>query len=832
MRNGLRTPALPRRALSAWRWLFGPARRILGPALLVFLLMPFPAASQEGEIIQAIEIEGLRQVKPERVLYVLPVRVGQPYRLREPGEIVHAIYNLGLFNENVQVYREAAPGGIKLIIVVQENPSIQDIQFVGNTQLSAKALEEALPIKRGALVEPDTNVQVRTAVEKAYRNKGFSGASAMVNAIDRSDTETVIQVVVNEGQRLKIKDLILRGNESVSAAALKLQLENKGSWLFIANFYDSDAFQLDLDMVRLYYLARGYLDVDVRAGEFIHDSEQRWVSPVIEIREGPRYRVGEIRPAGFTVWNREQILEPFAPLAGQHYDVEKFREALEALKNKYGDEGYINTEISFDYDANPQTQLVNFDLRIDEHERVYVREIQVRKNEYPLENPTLLERVHGRISPPVTDEVIRREVMLKPGEAYRRFQEVATVDRLQSLGIFQDVKAEAALTDDETKRDAVLTVEEGNTGNIIAGIGLSEWAGAYVHGGYINRNLFGQARHLRTSFLLGTRDVQFRIGYFDRYFDLPGTRLDQWFQEDNPSGIVPFRVELFRDALRLREYEEIHTGASAVVTRLSRRGLLTQDFGARLEYVQTDDNGRSDSSWGFFGGRDDDDDDDDPDEDFGDYPVMALSYYIEEDTTDDWWWPTRGHILGGGAEVGFADGPLVKFNGRYALYRKLNEWLIYALNTRVGWMPFGADEVGISERLFLGGAGDMRGFAFRGAGPTDDKNDDLHIGGSLKAVAQNELRFPIYKQLKGFAFVDVGMLGEDPFEVDAPRVSTGLGIRFSTARPARYAPRWRSGFTELDLMRGFHVEVSLGAPIIKDGDDDEQFLHFVLGSAF
>jgi len=803
--------------------------------LLAIVLLPFfpcRGFAQEGEIVKAIEIEGLHKVSRDKVLYALPVKIGKPYRPRQPGEIIHDIYNLGYFTDDIQLFTEKVPGGIKLIIVVHENPAIKEIQFIGNTKVPDRALRAACPVKPGDIVTPETAVKIRSALERLYRRKGFSNAKIAVNTVDRSTTETIVQVMVDEGSKLKVKDVIIRGNKSIPTFLIRMRIETKGSWLFFKNYYDSEAFQNDLDMIRMYYIAKGYFDAKVRAGQFITDPKGRWISPVIEIEEGPRYKIGEIRPSGFTIFMRDQIIEPFRAIQGKYYNAEKFAECIQKVKDLYGDEGYIDAEIFPDYETDPKTGFVNFDLRIEEHERVYVRKVLIRKNEYPAEGQNVIERLHGRLSPPVSDEVIRREVLLKPGEAYRRFKEVATVDRLRSLGIFDTVKSEAALTDNENERDMILTLEEGNTGNLVFGVGISELAGAYVHGAYINRNLFGQARHLRSSFLLGTRDVQFRISYLDRYFNLPGTWLDKYFQGD-PSGLVPFQLDIYRDALRFREYDETHTGVTAMLTRIMNRGILNEKWGLRIEYVKTEEDGyHKNHRWGYFGTRDGHDGDEEPEEDFGSYPVITLSYYREENTTDDDWWPTRGHILGGGAEVGAADGPLVKLTGRYSLYKKLSDNVIYALNTKLGWMPLGADQVGISERLFLGGADDLRGFAFRGAGPVDDDEDDLHIGGSTKLLAQNELRFPIYKQLKGFVFLDAGVLGEDPFEIGKPRASAGVGVRFSTEKGRKYGPRWKTGPMGINLMRGFHVEVSLGAPIIKDSDDDTQFLHFIIGSSF
>ena len=796
--------------------------------LLSLAVFVSPVAAQEGEIIQEIEIQGLNKISRDKILYALPVKTGKPFRTRLPDEILQAVWKMGCFTEDSKVLCDKVEGGLKLIIVVHENPIIEAVQFVGNTVIPTRSLENGCPVKAGDLIAPDSALKIRTGIERMYRTKGYSQTSVIVNAVPHGTTQTIVQVVVDEGKKLQIKDLILRGNRDISSLVLRFHLETKGSWLFIKNYYNSESFQNDLDILRQYYFSKGYFDAQIRAGEFIADPNGQWVSPVIEIQEGPRYRVGEIRASGCPLFMPDQVVGLFEAVKGRYYDAEEFKACIQKVKDLYGDEGYINAEVYPDHEPDSKRGIVNFDLRIEEHERVYVRKILIQKNEYPTEGLNFIERMHTRLSPPVKDEVIQREVLLRPGEAYRRFQEVATADRLRSLEIFDSVKVEPAMTDNESQRDALISLEEGNAGNWSVGVGLNEQSGAFLYGAYIHRNLFGQARQLRTFFMLGSRDVQFRISYLDRYFNLPGTWLDRYFQGDH-SGLVPFRLDLYHESLFLREYEETHTGISAVITRILRQGYLTEDWGARLEYVRTNQDGYRDE-WRYFGQAHHHRHE--AKEDFGDYPVAALSYYLEENTADDWWWPTQGHILGGGAEVGFADGPLVKFTGRYALYKKLHENLIYALNTKLGWMPLDAQNVGISERLFMGGGGDLRGFASGGAGPVDDKDDDLHIGGSTKLLVQNELRFPIFKQLKGFVFVDAGMLSEQPFQLEKPRVSTGVGFRFSTAKGRRYGPRWKSGTNDFDLMRGFHVEVSLGAPVVKDSNDDAQFLHFGLGSAF
>src|SRR5690606_24780844 len=115
-----------------------------------------------------------------------------------------------------------------------------------------------------------------------------------------------------------------------------------------------------------------------------------------------------------------------------------------------------------------------------------------------------LRRFYSRFSPPVKDEVVQREVRLRPGQVYRRFEEVKTREQLKALNVFEDVQVGDQMGDRSNVRDAVISVSQANTGNLIFGLGFGDVEGGFVYANYIERNLFGMARDLRVSGLFGT----------------------------------------------------------------------------------------------------------------------------------------------------------------------------------------------------------------------------------------------------------------------------------------------------------------------------------------
>jgi outer membrane protein insertion porin family len=67
--------------------------------------------------------------------------------------------------------------------------------------------------------------------------------------------------------------------------------------------------------------------------------------------------------------------------------------------------------------------------------------------------------------------------------------------------------------------------------------------------------------------------------------------------------------------------------------------------------------------------------------------------------------------------------------------------------------------VPIFERLFLGGANNLRGYDFREAGPKDSSGEP--IGGNLSMYAIIEYSFPIIEKVRGAVFYDIGYISTD-----------------------------------------------------------------------
>jgi outer membrane protein insertion porin family len=740
--------------------------------------MPESLFSQQEPVVKEIVIEGLKTVEKETVLNVMRTKVGEPSSPEMRQEDIRSIYALGFFNEDIRFFKEEAADDIRIIVSLRENPLVEDIIVVGNRAFKASRILARIPFKKGDILSPGAPMKVRMEIEKLYSQGGYTQARIKAMTEEVREGAVFLNIVIDEGEKIVIKDLVLQGNEHYSSFRLRLLLDNRGSWTFFKKYYDESAFDEDMTILRHFYRNRGFLDVVIRRGKPEYNEEKGWIRPVIIIEEGKRYRVNDIVPQNAALFSSGEIKGCFSNMTDRFYNARRYQKSMDKLRRLYGDEGYIRMEVDTDFKRLPGLDSIDLDLNIRENNRIYVGRIKVRRLDYQEgKKQNIFEKIYNKISPPPKDEVIKREVILKPGEVYRTFEEVRTIERLKRLEIFEEVSITREPTESPDVRDVLINTREGVTGNLLLGVGYGDATGAYIQSRFRERNLFGDARDFQIRALIGTKLSALYLSYLDRYFMNSDTSLE-W--------------QIYRERYMRREYGERIYGTSVEFGR-SLSEYIRAFFRLRLEHVN------------FF------DEDDDIVSDLDSYPVIAGRFRVVEDTRDELWWPTKGFVRGGAVELGYADGPLAKLSTDYAQYLTLYKDLIFAVDFFGGLIPYPSDEVGITERFFLGGSNDMRGFSFRGAGPRDEGEENMSVGGSSKLLLKNEIRYPIYGDLKGVVFGDIGTLDET-VHLGSFRSSVGTGIRL-----------------KISIIT---ISLDFAQAIRKQKRDDTQIIHFRLGTTF
>lgn len=770
-------------------------------AAFLMLLAPLAARAQQSALVavESIRFEGLKSWDEERLKGRLSTKEGQPYN---PLLVREDLTQLARVMRRANVRTEASGDNqVDVIFRVEEFPRLRNIQVMGNETIPTSKIESLVGVKPGDVLDDNVIGSLRRALTDEHRKRGLAEASVDVKVAwadapaagaehqapgfggEPGGREADLQVIVNEGRRIIVDDVVIEGNRVFSSTRLRLLVQTNGSFMFFKNYYNDSMFEEDLVALRRFYASKGYFDAIVERGEFRKrmKGDKEILTPVIRIEEGEKYRLGEVSVVGASLFSIPEVQAPFEELRGRDFDGKKFAKAMERVQALYMEAGLLTTEIEPSYENAADRHEVDVTLNISEKDRIYVGEVKLKRPDYEEnESPGRITRFYEKVAPPITDAAILREVLLKPGEVYDKSLEQQSQEKLEGLGVFSKVSVVNEPTSDPAVQNVLVSVEETSTGNFFGGIGFGDASGAFVFATFNERNLFGDARDLRVQGQLGTRASNVFVSYRDRHF---------------------------------RETDDVLT-ATAFYNRYRRPGYIEQALGTRVE--------RAGMEWGNWEGavqgrleymRLSEDPSYDPDEDFDQsYPIATLRFGVTDDTSYPRAKPTEGRRLAGGVEVGYAGGPLVKFSGEGEYHYALTKQLAYHLNPSFGLIPYDSDQVGVTERFFLGGSDDLRGFEFRGAGARDSGDDDVSVGGAVKLLVRNELSFPIYDPVSGVAFFDVGTIGESPLDIEAPRASAGLGARFAMGRTA--------------------IALDLAAPLLKQDGDQTQFLHFRFDSSF
>jgi outer membrane protein insertion porin family len=181
------------------------------------------------------------------------------------------------------------------------------------------------------------------------------------------------------------------------------------------------------------------------------------------------------------------------------------------------------------------------------------------------------------------------------------------------------------------------------------------------------------------------------------------------------------------------------------------------------------------------------------------------------DRRDDAFNPARGWFVASTLELSTpgvgSDLRFLKDFTQHSYFVPIGKRLVLASGARLGLARTFGDEVLVpSERFFAGGATSVRGYREDDLGARSILDDAE--GGSALLVLNSELRFPIYRWLKGVGFVDAGSVYPKVSEISFGdlQIGIGAGARFDTpvglirldlgipVNPRSFDPRWRFHF--------------------------------------
>ena len=727
--------------------------------------------------VSQIEVDGLQRVERETVLSYLNVEQGSSVSQEYLNSSMKRLFETGLFAD---VNIDARGNGV-LAVKVVENPVINKRVFDGNDKVDDTLLESEVQLKSGSIYNIAKVQDDVQRILEVYKRSGRYATVVEPKIIKRDQNRVDLVYEISEGPTAAISKVNFIGNHHYSDDDLQSEIMSKESrWyrLFSSSEnYDPEKTNYDKELLRRFYLKRGYADFRVLSAvaELSPDKKSFVVTYVLD--EGPRYKLEDVRIQSMIKDVDVAVLSgQVQQEKGDWYNADLAERSVYALTEELGKKGFAFVDVTPELEKTSGNKMV-LTFNIAEGQRVFVDRINITGN-------TRTE-----------DEVIRREFRIDEGDAFNAAKIRASRRNVENLNYFSkvDIQTEPNPNDD-SKADINVNVKEKSTGAFNVGVGYSTVNGALFRAGIAENNFQGKGQKLSADVAVSQRTSEYDLSFTEPYF--MGRRLS--------AGIDLFRTE--EDYQDEGSYDSESTGG-----RLRLGWNYTDDFAQYLRYTLKEDKiSNVDRNASIY-----------IKEEEGRYSNSSIGQTMVYDKRDSAINPKEGYYLSFGNDVAGLGGDekYLKFDGKAYKYFTLADYYTFKLFINGGYITgYGDENVRLSNRYYLGGS-TLRGFEFAGIGARDKFTKDA-LGGNWMIYSGAEMSFPIGLDevgVRGRTFVDMGILGkpddinEDYVEYsDTPRVAAGFGFQ------------WQSPMGQID--------VDLAFPIVKEDYDETEVFRLNFGS--
>jgi outer membrane protein insertion porin family len=706
---------------------------------------PAPGAQGSAPIVRSIEVQyaGASTVSKEKILANMRTRVGRPYAEQTVEEDIRNLYRTGNI-ENVRIFGEPLTDGVKVIVVVQSKAKITEVRLTGVVKVKEGRIRKEINAKPGDILDPSSLEQDRQKIIKYYSDKGFTEVDVKYTSeINDTQGTAVVSFTVNEGGKLAVRSVNFEGNSVFTKGDLGKVVKTKPksllSFLSGGGKLNGEQLETDVTAIREKYLAQGYMDVNVAAPRI--DRQDEKVDVTFVIQEGPQYKVGTVNYNGAKVFTIDELTRTAQIKSGAIYSPQGVRADVKAIQDIYGTRGYVDLQAGANTTPGPN-RTVDVIFNVDEGVQSYIEHINITGN------------VRTK------DKVIRRELPLTPGEIYNTVRVDAGKQRLMNTNYFGKVETYPADTLVPGRKDLNVVVEEKRTGSFNFGAGFSSID-----------NLLGFAEITQGNFDItrwpyftgGGQKFRLRVQYGTSRKDFVLSLTEPYFmdREIAVGGSIFYREASFTSAV----YDERRYGFE-LTARKRLRQFLAGRVGYKLEDVTIFDVDESASQT--------------IKDEEGTRLKSEVSGGLTYDTRDSLFLTRRGERIDFSTYVagGFLGGDtdIYGFDLEASKYFLLPWDTILTINGEVATVATwsGGDRVPIFDRLYLGGANNLRGFKFRDVGPKDE--DGEPIGGNTLARLTVEYTFPVVEKIRGAVFYDVGFVNAGDYDFGGGNVASDVGI--------------------------------------------------------
>ncbi|MCA1799237.1 MAG: outer membrane protein assembly factor BamA [Xanthomonadaceae bacterium] len=774
------------------------------PMIIALAWPPLGAAQETGRfVVEDIEVVGLQRITEGTLFNYLPVNIGDTLTPDRTAQALRALFTTQFFHD-VELRRD----GNTLVVAVTERPTIASFTVTGNKDIKDDDLRGVLRgvgLAEGRIFDRGVLESVEVELRRQYFNRGKYAVTVDTEVREVPGNLVEIAITIAEGQVARIREVNFVGNHSFSnrelAGILELRRSNWLSFYRKDDQYSREKLQGDLESLRSFYMDQGYAAFEVESLQVAISPDKRDVFITVNIKEGGKYRIGEIRLAGNLILDEPEMRRLVLFNTGDSFHHRAITLSTELMTRRLGEEGYANAEVAPLPDFGEEDDIVDITLFFEPGNRVYVR------------------RINFVGASATNDETFRREMRQLEGSWLQNSAIDRSKTRLQRLPFVAEVEiTPTPVAGSDEFVDIDIEIEEREPGHFQFGAGYSGAFGVMLNAGVTHSNFLGEGRRVQINLARSEFSQTYNLSFTEPYWTVNGIsrnwgvffrEADQLFAQGSPMFINTWGGNI-GFGIPLSEFMFINVGATLAQHELIASFNSTPYLQA---WVRNPNHGENFEN--LF-----------PDNPLANvsgtrFRTIELNLGWSRDTRNRAIFPSAGSRLGVSGEISVPPSEISYYMGTLFnhSYWTLRGDTVLSFRTELTAGRGYRDTSGLPpyKFVFAGGPESIRGYRENWLGPQDDAG--FPVGGNVRMFSQIEIMIPppsekLRNSSRIGLFVDAGNVfqGRDSVSFDEMRMSAGL------------AATW---LAPIGAMK-----ISYAVPLNDKPGDRLERLQFSIGSAF
>ena len=335
---------------------------------------------------------------------------------------------------NIQIGATIEGDSVDVEVFLRERARILNWKFEGVSSSKGKDLkDEVLKLRRNTELSDyviDKNVKL---IKEHYAEKGFRTCEVDVRIENDTTYEQCVNVTfdIDKGPKVRVGVINFEGNDNFDDKRLRRTFKktHQKSWMFFLNRkLKEEDYEADKELLLYFSNSRGYRNATILS-DSIYFIDDETLGVDIRLSEGNKYHIRNINWVGNSVYSTEQLEQMFGVQPGDVYDKKSMHKRLGigkeqnpeemSISSLYQNNGYLMSQIEpAEIVVGPDS--LDIEVRIFEGKPFTINDVGISGNMR------------------VDDEVIRRELYVRPGELYNRALLMQTMRTLMGMGHFDE----------------------------------------------------------------------------------------------------------------------------------------------------------------------------------------------------------------------------------------------------------------------------------------------------------------------------------------------------------------------------------------------------------